>query len=261
MRTISIGLVLAIIALAIESSAYSLAQLIVGRIVVGMSVGVISAAVPVWQSECSSTAHRGSFVIMEGLAISAGITISEWISFGLYFATTNPANWRVPIVFPVAVCDTLFVRDAGIASLARSVGRLDEARQVLVALVDQDEHSEDVNKEMAAIQLSLSEIRGSLKDLTKNGKQRVLNRTLLAMTGQLFQQMCGISALVFYTNTVFLNLGFKGTESRILAACLTTFQTCSSVIPLFAIDRFGRRQLFMFSAAGMRLHGRCCWHR
>ena len=254
LRTIFIGLVLAIIALAIESSAYSLAQLIVGRIVVGISVGIISAAVPVWQSECSSTAHRGSFVIMEGLAISAGITISEWISFGFYFATTNSANWRVPLVFPVVFAlfaiPFLFVMPESPRWLAR-VNRLVEARQVLAALVDQDEHSEDVNKEMAAIELSLTEIRGSLKDLTKNGKQRVLNRTLLAMTVQLFQQMCGIAALVFYTNTVFLNLGFKGTESRILAACLTTFQTCSSVIPLFVIDRFGRRKLFMFSAAGM----------
>lgn len=47
------------------------------------------------------TAHRGSFVVLEGLCISGGIKIHEWISFGLYFATRNSANWRVPIVFPV----------------------------------------------------------------------------------------------------------------------------------------------------------------
>ena len=100
-RTILIGLILGVIALAIESLAFSLAQFIFGRILVGGSIGTISAAVPVWQSECASTVHRGAFVVFEGLCISGGITVPEWISFGLYFATTNSANWRVPIVFPV----------------------------------------------------------------------------------------------------------------------------------------------------------------
>jgi sugar porter (SP) family MFS transporter len=254
LRTISVGLILAIVGLAIESSAYSLAQFIIGRVVVGASIGTISASVPVWQSECSSSAHRGSFVIIEGLAISAGITLSEWVSFGFFFATKGSANWRVPLVFPVVFA--LFVLPMSTFMpesprwLARK-GRLDEARQALAALEDQDEHSDHINKEIAEIQLSLSEVRGSLKELTKNGKERVLNRTLLAMCAQMFQQMCGISALIFYTSTVFTNLGFHGTTSRILAACLTTFQTCCSVIPIFTIDRFGRRKLFMFSAAGM----------
>ncbi len=253
-RTIFIGLILGIVALAIESSAFSLAQFIVGRILVGGSIGTISAAVPVWQSECASTVHRGAFVVFEGLCISGGITISEWISFGLYFATRNSANWRVPIVFPVVFAlfalPFLFFMPESPRWLARA-GRADDARQVLGALENEDEHSRAVGAEMAAIQASLSEIRGTVMDLTKNGNERVLHRTLLAMTGQFFQQFCGISALVFYTDTVFVNLGFHGTESRILAACLTTFQTCAATVPLFTIDRFGRRKLFIFSAFGM----------
>ena len=134
--------------------------------------------------------------------------------------------------------------------LARA-GRVDEARQVLGALEDEDEHSRAIDAELAAIEGSLSEIRGTMMDLTKNGRERILHRTLLAMTGQFFQQFCGISALVFYTDTVFVDLGFHGTESRILAACLTTFQTCAATVPLFTIDKFGRRKLFMFSAFGM----------
>ena len=254
LRTVCVGLSLSIVGLAIESSAYSLAQFIIGRLIVGAAIGTISASVPVWQTECSSSIHRGSFVIIEGLAISAGITLSEWVSFGFYFATTGSANWRVPLVFPVIFALFVLPMTTLMPESPRWLvrkGRLDEARQVLAAVEDQDEHSDYINKEMADIELSLSEVRGSLMELTKNGKERVLNRMLLAMCVQMFQQMCGISALIFYTSTVFTNLGFHGTTARVLAACLTTFQTCCSVIPIFTVDRFGRRKLFIFSAAGM----------
>lgn len=256
LRTILVGLLLSIVALAIESSAYELAQFVVGRLLVGMSIGIISASVPVWQSECSSAAHRGVFVVMEGLAISGGITISEWVSFGLYFSTTGSGAWRGTIVFAgvfgLFAAPFVFLMPESPRWLAKH-GRFDEARAVLAALEDQDEHSDHVNREISEMQLSLSEIRGSFTDLFHNGKEKVLNRTLLAMTAQMFQQMCGISALVFYTSTVFTGLGYQSTQARILSACLTTFQTCAATIPLFTIDRFGRRPLFMFSAAGMAI--------
>jgi len=70
---------LAIIALALESSAYTLAQFIIGRLLIGCAIGIISASVPIWQTECSTTKHRGMFVIVEGIFISAGIAMSEWI--------------------------------------------------------------------------------------------------------------------------------------------------------------------------------------
>ena len=134
--------------------------------------------------------------------------------------------------------------------LARQ-GRKEEAREVLAALADEDPQSLTITAEMAAIEESLEHTRGSLTLLFKNGEQRYAHRLALAMCGQFFQQMCGISALVFYTSTIFADLGFGSSRSRLLGACLTTFQTCCSTIPLFTVDRFGRRKLFMFSAAGL----------
>jgi MFS family permease len=256
LRTILTGLILAIIGLALESSAFNIAQFIVGRLIVGAAIGTISASVPVWQSECSSTAHRGSYVMLEGLCISGGITLSEWVSFGLFFATTESAQWRVPLVFPVIfalfVIPFVFVMPESPRWLAR-VGRMEEARQVLAALADEDENSAVIDEEMRGIEHSLALVRGSLKELATNGEERIFHRTILAMCGQMFQQMCGISALVFYTNTVFVNLGFMKTQSRLLSAGLTTFQTCASLIPLFVIDKFGRRKLFMFTGTGLAI--------
>lgn len=255
-RTIFIGLVLAVIALAIESSAFTVAQFTIGRVLVGWAIGTISASVPVWQTECSATKHRGAFVILEGLCISAGITMSEWITYGFTFAFSTSAEWRVPLVLPVVfalfVMPFLLLMPESPRWLCRQ-GRLEQARRTLAALTNEDMYSLDVSAEMDRIQLSLENSGGSLKLLLTNGKQRYFHRTMIACTGQLFQQMCGISALVFYTNTTFSDLGYSPSKSRILSCTLVTFQTCCSLIPLFTVDRFGRRKLFMFSGAGLSI--------
>jgi MFS family permease len=136
--------------------------------------------------------------------------------------------------------------------LARK-GRLEEARSVLAALEDEEEGSMRVHEEMAEIERSLSAVSGSLKELTRNGEERVFHRTVLAACGQMFQQMCGISAMVFYTSTIFDDLGFVGVKSRVLGACLSSFQTLSSLLPLFLIDRYGRRKLFMITGTGLAI--------
>lgn len=84
-RIIFLGSALVVIGGVLMSSAYSLAQLIVARLVQGCGTGAITATVPVWQSELSGSAHRGSHVVTEGLFIAAGIAASQWIDLGFFF--------------------------------------------------------------------------------------------------------------------------------------------------------------------------------
>lgn len=256
LKTILLGLMLSIIALAIESSAYSLAQFIVGRLLIGGAIGTISSSVPIWQAECSSSSHRGAFVVMEGLFISAGITMSEWISFGFSFASSGPVQWRVPLAFPaifaIFVIPFVMTMPESPRWLAR-VGRLEEARSVLAALADEDEHSESVNEDMRKIEHSLGLIKGKVSEIFHNGEERVSHRTGLACWGLMAQQMCGISAMVFYTSTIFEDLNFKGVDARVLSSSLTTFQTLCAFVPLFLIDRLGRRPMFMISGMGLSI--------
>ncbi|PCG94133.1 Major facilitator superfamily domain, general substrate transporter [Penicillium occitanis (nom. inval.)] len=256
LRTVLIGLLLSIVGLVLEASAFSVAQFTVGRLVIGAAIGTISSAIPVWQSECSTTAHRGAFVVLEGLCISSGITLSEWVAFGCSFSSNKSVQWRLPLIFPVIfslfVIPLLFLMPESPRWLARK-GRLDEARMVLAALEDESEDSPKVAQEMAEIERSLSLVTGSLRELAHNGEERVLHRTLLAACGQMFQQMCGISGFVFYTSTIFEDLGFKGDKSKLLGAGLTTFQTLCAIIPLFLIDRYGRRKLFMITGTGLAI--------
>ncbi len=77
-----------------------------------------------------------------------------------------------------------------------SKGREAEAREILAILEDSDERAEAVNHDIESIQRSIeASSGGSVLDMLKQGEQRLLNRTWLAATCQLFQQMCGINLI------------------------------------------------------------------
>jgi MFS family permease len=66
-RNIFLGAVLSLIGEVLCCSSYGLAQFIVGRTIIGLGIGILSATVPVWQAECSSAANRGKHVVLDGL--------------------------------------------------------------------------------------------------------------------------------------------------------------------------------------------------
>lgn len=62
-RSAMLGATVAIVGLILQASSFALAQLILGRVLVGWGVGIQSATVPVWQSELSIvSSKRGALV-------------------------------------------------------------------------------------------------------------------------------------------------------------------------------------------------------
>jgi MFS family permease len=58
-KTVMIGAVINLIGAALQSGAQSLAMILVGRILAGWAVGLMSMSVPVYQSECAHPSKRG----------------------------------------------------------------------------------------------------------------------------------------------------------------------------------------------------------
>ncbi|KAL5393976.1 hypothetical protein PMIN03_004856 [Paraphaeosphaeria minitans] len=83
--SLTIYAVIACIDHLLQASTYSLAQLIVGRILSGIGVGAVNAIVPVWQSKTTSPKNRGKNVINLGSFIVSNIALAAWINFALSF--------------------------------------------------------------------------------------------------------------------------------------------------------------------------------
>lgn len=81
-KTIFWGSVIMTIGALLQCCAYDLPQWIVGRIVTGWGNGMNTSTVPTWQSETAQAHARGKLVMVEGMLITAGITISYWLNYG-----------------------------------------------------------------------------------------------------------------------------------------------------------------------------------
>jgi MFS family permease len=79
------------------SSSYTIAQLLVGRIITGIGNGMNSSTAPVYQSECSPANIWGALLTMQGTVTILGVVISYWIgeqrawsSYLLFTTLTKP---------------------------------------------------------------------------------------------------------------------------------------------------------------------------
>ncbi|KAI1356614.1 putative sugar transporter [Xylaria sp. FL0043] len=250
------GALVSLLGEVLEASSFGLSQLIIGRVILGVGVGILSGVVPTWLSELSSPRHRGKQVVLTGLFLTLGYVLQAWINLGFFF-TASAITWRVPIsicaVFNLLLMAVIFFMPESPRWLIR-VGRESEAIATMTALKDLPEDSAEIVADVAGIHLSLEEStrRTSLLSLMKMGQDRLAYRFGICMLLQLYQQLSGGNLISVYSTIIFQQgLGLDAETSRILSGGALTWKLLAGFIPFFIIDRFGRRVCLMISGAGM----------
>lgn len=266
-KTIFLGGILTVIGQVLQIAAFrqALVQFTIGRIILGFGVGQLSVAVPVWQSECSSAKHRGQHVIVDGICICLGYALCNWIDFGLSkIPDDSSLQWRLPLVISLFFSLVLLVSVFLLPESPRwlvCVSRVDDATASLAAYRGLPAEDERVRSEIAGIETSLEITAGSaasasLKEMfSSDDDERLLYRFCLCIALNFFQQMCGGNLISVYVSNIFQdNLNMSSDLAKILASCAMTWKFLCSFISFFAIDRLGRRVVFMISGTGMA----CC---
>lgn len=134
-------------------------------------------------------------------------------------------------------------------------GREEEALTVLSALNDMPPTSPYVKNEFTAIKDTVLEMeKGSFRDLFTMGEDRHFHRVVLAYVNQVFQQISGINLITYYIpNVLQKEVGLTPVLAKLIAACNGTEYFMASWIAVFTIEKFGRRQLMLFGAAGQSM--------
>ncbi|TDZ54588.1 Sugar transporter STL1 [Colletotrichum trifolii] len=250
-RTIAVGCAIMVVGAIIQAASFGRAELIVGRIVSGVGMGIINSTVPVLQSEFSPKSSRGIYVCAQLSTLNFGIFLVYWIDYAFSTHLSSYA-WRVPVALQCVCIVPMFAILHIIPETPRwlaSHGRPDECLQVLRRLkCDEDEESVRVlhNTILQTVEYEKSVSTGSWRDLVVEDRIKSRKRFILACAIQIFQQLGGINAIIYYSSTLFeKSIGFDKHMSSLMSGFLQTWFFVASFIPWFLIDRVGRRPLLL----------------
>ncbi|EXJ91913.1 hypothetical protein A1O3_00463 [Capronia epimyces CBS 606.96] len=260
--SIILGCVVLSIGAAIQCSSYSIAQMIVGRIVAGLGNGVNTSTIPVWHSELMKPTSRGKGLSIE-LAINIfGVMLSYWVDYGMSYVTSE-AQFRFPIGFQIVFALITIALMLVLPESPRWLiahGRSQEARNILWRLQGDvtsiSPNNPIIDTELREIEHALNEEREaagstSFLALFKSSPQRFRRRTLLGIGGQFMQQLSGINLITYYAPVIFqTSVGMSHNLSMLLAGFNGVAYFLSSLIPIWCLDRLGRRKLMLFACAG-----------
>ncbi|ORY09023.1 and other transporter-domain-containing protein [Clohesyomyces aquaticus] len=209
-------------------------------------------------SECSSAANRGKHVVLDGCFISLGYFLEAWINLGFFEVDNGPLQWRIPLAIPCLISMMLMASTFSIPESPRWLvrkGRTEQARASLSAFKQLPSDDPEISAEISGIELTLEETsRGAAKlsDIFTMGEDKLFYRFALCIFLQFLQQMCGSNLISTYSTIIFQQgLGMNAEISRALSGGALTWKFFSCFVAFFTIDRFGRRNLFMFSGVGM----------
>jgi sugar porter (SP) family MFS transporter len=255
-KTIALGCIFCIIGGAIQASSYSLAQMIVGRIIAGLGIGMNSAAVPTWQSETCKPEHRGKLIALQLVLVIFGIVITNWMNLGFTYVTDSDVSWRFPLAGQLFFA---FVAIGLVSCMPESPrwlclkDRNDEAQIVISRLLAKPLNDDAVVESLQLIINTVAHERENAKvgwrEVFTNGEQQNFRRIALGAGTSLMQQMGGINVVVYYMPVILTtSFGFSNRTALILSACDFMSLCVWGSIVMLVIDKWGRKNLMLLGA-------------
>ncbi|KAJ3823509.1 general substrate transporter [Lentinula raphanica] len=239
----------------VQSVCHDVWTMIGGRFLIGIGVGLASCIAPLYIQELAPTRLRGRLVVLNVVMITLGQVIAYGIDAG--FANVSggwrwmvglscvPAGIQFFILFFLPESPRILLRRGNIDNVRRIMTRiyatatpkeLEMKVKVLEASVQQSIEISNTTTFLQRVKLLLFE--------------GVNRRALIIGCGmQAFQQLCGFNTLMYYSATLFQEIGFNQPTAVSLIVSGTNF--IFTLVALKWIDQIGRRRIMLWSAPGM----------
>jgi sugar porter (SP) family MFS transporter len=249
-KTIILSGLFWVIGSTLQCAAVDRGMLVVGRIISGISVGLASACVPIYQAEITAPSIRGRMVSLQQWSITWGILIQYFIQFGCSYIS-GVASFRIPWGLQMIPAIILSLGMTVFPESPRWLfdhGYEDDALQVLADLHGGgDPKNELVVLEYEEIKQQVyferTEGAKSYLDLLKNGNPR---RVMLGMSLQMWSQLCGMNIMMYYIIYVFEGAGLTGIRTNLIADSVQYVLNVAMTVPaIIYIDKWGRRPMLL----------------
>ena len=231
----------------------SVQVLLVGRLILGVSIGILSFTAPLYLAEIAPENIRGAMVSIYQLMITIGI----FLAFLSDTAFSYSGNWHW-MLGVIAIPGALFF--AGIFALPESPrwlmmrGRNDQATKVLSKLRG---NPEVVKREEAEIaeQLRIPQ-RGWHMFLENRNFRRSVGLGILL---QVVQQFTGMNVVMYYAPRIFQDMGYQTEAQLWFTAIVGLTNVLATLIAIGLVDKWGRKPIlytgFSVMAVGLGVVG------
>ncbi|HTV60959.1 MAG TPA: MFS transporter [Verrucomicrobiae bacterium] len=265
----SLSGILFVVSIPLIALAHNYWPLIFGRLLQGISGGLIGVAIPLYLAECLGATNRGKGTGIFQWLLVTGIVAGSLVS--LYYShvvddvaklgdaqklfAAKESAWR-DIFWATLPPGVLFVIGSFMVEesprwLFRH-GKVDRARAALL----RSHNSKQAEKELKEMEETAAEERNKVAGTGEKIRESLLHRKyvipfLLACIILAFNQATGINSVISYNTTTLIQAGLGDRPAHFASVVFNLINFCATAIAVLLVDRKGRKFLLSIGTAGI----------
>lgn len=231
--------------------AKSVEMLIIGRFLIGVNCGFATTASPTYVSEVSPLRLRGAFGTVNQLAVALGLVGAQVLGIDVILGTANGWPWLLGLaVVPSAVqCMMLPFAPESPRYLLLAVRDEQKAREVLTSIRGTNDIEDEISAMHAEDQAEKQVQKFTILDLVTIKALRT--PLMIGVVMHLSQQWGGINAVLYYSTTIFEDVGLSLPDARLASIGVGSILFVMALVSIPLMDRLGRRTLQLWGLGGM----------
>ncbi|KAJ7610440.1 hexose transporter [Roridomyces roridus] len=258
--TVFIGAVIMSLATVIQTASQSVGMFIGARFLVGFGLTFTSSAAPMLIAELSYPKYRAPLTSVYNSLWNSGSIVAAWTTFGSFHIQSTWA-WRLPSALQAlpSVFQVLLV--LLVPESPRYLVKKGKEERALKTLAyyhaDGDENDPLVRYEFEEIKAAMEYDRSVVANIgwkSLISSKGNLKRLRIIIAIAFFSQWSGNGLASYYLNKVLSDIGITNpTTQLLLNGILSIWSLICGLTTSSIVERFGRRLLFLSSAALMTL--------
>lgn len=246
---LGVAAVLFALGLAVAALASGFGALMVGRLVMGLGVGVASALAPTYLGEISPAQIRGRMLTLNQLMQTVGMLVAYVVNF----VFSSSGDWRAMFwvgIVPAVLLAVVATRLPDSPVWLVRTGRADDARNVVQSVTGDEGADRVIERYRSEDAEHSDEHRTGLRALLA---RRVRPALIVGLGLAVLQQFVGINTVLYYAPTIMRQTGLGASNSIVYSIIIGAVNLAMTVVSLRLIDRVGRRPLLIVSLIGMAI--------